>query len=275
MDNFNIKRFRDTAAWTAMTTRKEIITVTGTMSFAFIMPFAIHLLSSHGKPGWYVANSLHSALQTCSAIHALLIMICGCWIFNNMSTKEQRLTFKMLPASDPEKFAVRFLYVIVAWPLMSLTAFCAADLLRILVSASAGFEWVRCTVPDFIGLWISDSDNHNFTVWRSGLNPTAISAVLTAGGFWIQSAYMLGGAFFRRRQFVLTSCVLTALSIIFSFALGGIKLHSIKEHITAEHINCAAYTATALLAALTLLNWWLSYRIFKRMQIINNRWTNI
>lgn len=274
MNNFNIRSFCRTAGWTALTTRKEIITNSGSMLFAFLVPLIIHTVSSYGRPGYYVANSLTSALQMCFVLYFIFTTIGGCWIFSNMKTKEQRITFKMLPASDLEKFLVRFLYVTVVWSLMGFAAFCLADLLRILISLIAGADWVKCIIPDFPGILFSSTGEHAGSKWNISLDMTALSAMVIAWGFWVHSFYLLGGAFFRRRQFMLSSCAMLLLLILFSFTLSKLEIFSIGHSITTGNVNTLAYIATVALSAATLLDWWLAYRIFKRMQVINNKWIN-
>ena len=97
MTKFNISRFGRTLAWSAQMTKKEALTQCASMVFAFTVPFIIHLLSSYKASEMTVANNLTTATQMNILIYLIFAMIGGCWIFNNMKTKEQRITFKMLP----------------------------------------------------------------------------------------------------------------------------------------------------------------------------------
>lgn len=40
-------------------------------------------------------------------------------------------------------------------------------------------------------------------------------------------------------------------------------------------VNTIAYVYTAVAIMVGLLNWWLTYRLFKRSQVINNKWINL
>ena len=138
MSKFNINRFGKTLLWSAKMTQKEILTNVAAMFFAFAVPFIIHLLSSYKGSEMHTASNLTTAMQLNILIYIIITVIGGCWLFSNMKTKEQRITFKMLPATDLEKFIARALYVTVVWWVMAFIAFCAADVFRMLISLVAG-----------------------------------------------------------------------------------------------------------------------------------------
>ena len=164
MTKFNISRFGRTLAWSAQMTKKEALTQCASMVFAFTVPFIIHLLSSYKASEMTVANNLTTATQMNILIYLIFAMIGGCWLFNNMKTKEQRITFKMLPATDLEKFVVRALYATVVWWLMGFIAFCLADLFRMLISLIAGIDIVKSAIPDFLNMLFGGND-HNISIF--------------------------------------------------------------------------------------------------------------
>ena len=48
------------------------------------------------------------------------------------------------------------------------------------------------------------------------------------------------------------------------------------DHVTAElWATTWAWLIAAVLFALGVLDWWLSYKIFRRMQVVNNKWVNL
>ena len=275
MTNFDMKRFGRTLKWSAAMTRKEILTNTAAMFFAMLVPFIAQMLGSYGSPTLAVAAQLSSALQFCIVIYCIVVTIGGCWIFNNMKTKEQRIAFRMLPAADLEKFVARALYVTVVWWVMGMVAFCLADLFRMLISLMAGIEVVKSMIPDFFSQLHGGLELRFDGVQGSeGLSMAGIVALAIAWSLWIHSFYVLGGALFRRRQFVLTSLVhfafgMVSLPIIVHF-VDGID----KEAVYAL-INVWTWVAAAFCAALCVLDWWLAYRIFRRMQVVNNKWLNL
>lgn len=273
MEKFNIKRFALTAKWTLKGTQKEIMTITVTMFIIYMLQLFTWMWPMIKGTQHFSGIMMINSVRACIIYYLLFLMIGGCWIFNNMKTKEQRIAFKMLSASDFEKFAVRFLYVTVAWSVMGFAAFCLADILRITVCLISGFDWVACTIPDFVTIWFTGHDTSG-NLLVNDIPPTSLQLAGTALAVWGHSLYILGGAFFRRRQFVLTSCVHLIIGILFITV--SVTDNDLMSNIhSEEQINLMLYATAVLLTVLGVLNWWLSYKIFKRMQVINNKWINV
>ena len=53
------------------------------------------------------------------------------------------------------------------------------------------------------------------------------------------------------------------------------KSGNVETTVMDEGLAPVFYAIGTVLAAIAVLNWWLSYRIFKRMQVINNKWINL
>ena len=100
-----------------------------------------------------------------------------------------------------------------------------------------------------------------------------ITASIYGWVFWAHSLYVLGGAFFRRRQFILTSCVHFLLGFLVLF-LSRYK-SSIFIDPDTTHLRPLLYAYPLVAIAVALLNWWLAYKLFKRSQVINNKWINL
>lgn len=277
MSNFNIKRFTQTLKWSAQATKKEIATIAGCMFFLYMVPFIMSVISTQGKPDIVADASIENATLVCTFFFGVYTMISGCWIMNNMKTKEQRITFKMLPASDLEKFIVRALYITVVWVLIGVVAFCLADLCHMLICLISGSHGTYSTIPDVLNMWFGPADTHSMRMTAWGLDFIAGVMAINAWAFWAHSLYVLGGAFFRRRQFVLTSCAHFALGILSLIIISYIPKESIFLSIEKSQnlVNTIAYVYTAVAIIVGLFNWWLAYKLFKRSQVINNKWINL
>jgi hypothetical protein len=275
MSNFDIKRFGKTLLWSAKMTRKEMLTNFAVMFFAFTVPFIIYLLSRYNGTGAHTVASLMTTMRVDMGIYFIIAITGGCWLFNNMKTKEQRIMFKMLPATDLEKFLVRALYVTVVWWIMAYVAFCLADVFRMLISLIAGIDVIRCLIPEFYSMLIGPSDYYSYIF--IGMSPAEAYAMMTspvAYIFWVHSLYILGGALLRRRQFVLTTLVLFVLGIATVPILRYLAEGAFHE-ITRELAIPLIWTGAAVFTAWGIADWILSYKIFHRMQVINNKWLNL
>ncbi len=275
MKNFDINRFGSVLKWNALMTKKEILTNTASMTFAFVVLAVVQVMSSRNESDMVVADNFNSFTSFALFVFLIICSIGGCWIFNNMKTKEQRITFKMLPATDLEKFVARALYATIVWWLMGFIAFCLADLFRMLVSLIAGIDIVKSAIPDFLNMLFGGND-HNISIFgetdMTYVLPLTFAA--NAWAFWVHSLYILGGALFRRRQFVLTTLAHCIIGLAFTPII--VDFVDSLDKATAEQMFCTVmWTAGSVFTLLFLLNWWLSYKIFRRMQVINNKWLNL
>lgn len=275
MKNFDMNRFGRTLRWSALMTRKEALTNLASMTFAFAVLAVVQVMSSRNVPDIVAEHNFQSFTSFALFVFLIICFIGGCWIFSNMKTKEQRITFKMLPATDLEKFVVRALYATVVWWLMAFVAFCLADLFRMLVSLVAGVSIKGSAVPLFFSM-ISANTDVNINTLNSGdvAFAAAIYTMANAWAFWAHSLYILGGTLFRRRQFVLTTLAHSIIGLVFTPML----IHFVDSSDSLalrDSLVAIVWTAAAVFAVWGLLDWWLSYRIFRRMQVINNKWLNI
>lgn len=58
------------------------------------------------------------------------MMVGGSMVFRNMRTKQQRIAYMMLPASNMEKYVTRVVMVVLGGLLMSVVSFVLADQLQ-------------------------------------------------------------------------------------------------------------------------------------------------
>lgn len=275
MKNFDINRFGSVLKWNALMTKKEILTNTASMTFAFVVLAVVQVMSSRNKSDMVVADNFNSFTSFALFVFLIICSIGGCWIFNNMKTKEQRITFKMLPATDLEKFVVRALYATVVWWLMAFVAFCLADLFRMLVSLIAGVSITGSAVPLFFSMISANTDvNINSLNTNDVAFATAIFVMAHAWAFWVHSLYILGGTLFRRRQFVQTTLAHCVIGLVFTPILINFVDTSYAVALR-ETIISMVWVAAVVFIVWGLVDWWLSYRIFRRMQVINNKWLNI
>lgn len=275
MKNFDINRFGSVLKWNALMTKKEILTNTASMTFAFVVLAVVQVMSSRNESDMVVADNFNSFTSFALFVFLIICSIGGCWIFNNMKTKEQRITFKMLPATDLEKFVARALYATVVWWLIGFIAFCLADLFRMLISLIAGIDIVKSAIPDFLNMLFGGND-HNISIFGETdmTYVLPLTFAVNAWAFWVHSLYILGGALFRRRQFVLTTLAHCIIGLAFTPII--VDFVDSLDKATAEQMFCTVmWTAGSVFTLLFLLNWWLSYKIFRRMQVINNKWLNL
>ena len=274
MSNFDIKRFTRVAQWTWRMNFKGVLSFAAGLSIGYLGPYIGWIYPYlKGMPA-DGESRLIERIAFCVVIYLIVVIISGTWIFANMQTKAQRTTVKLLPATDLEKFLVNFLAVTLGAAVMAIVAFCIADIVRIVVCLIFGIDHVAIGLPYFLQMLFTDTDFAGSSVNAGRIFPTAVNFTALGWCLWAQSLYVLGGTVLRRYQFVITSAVHVLLFIAFAVVVsygGG----NVETTVMDEGLAPVFYAIGTVLAAIAVLNWWLSYRIFKRMQVINNKWINL
>ena len=91
-------------------------------------------------------------------------------------------------------------------------------------------------------------------------------------GVWAHSFYILGGTLLRKQQFVITTLTLIALGLAFVYLMGVLAgMFGEDMFMTFTFV----YILDAVFVALTLIDYWISYKLYANMQVINNKWFNI
>lgn len=186
--------------------------------------------------------------------------------FSNLRTKQMRIASLMLPATNLEKYLSRLLQSTLGYAVAFFAAFVLADLTRMLLFPLLGHSF-GSLVP-----YLTESLFNGFPWTVSQLNETDYGIVgwwwLALGVsyvLWLLSYYLLGSAVFRRRAFLYSLLVLIGAFI--AFGLGVDFIHhtmNLRIRFTAHAVPYVA----CVLTALACFNVWLSYRLFKRIQVI-------
>ncbi len=274
MSNFDIKRFARVAQWTWRMNFKGVLSFAAGLSIGYLGPYIGWIYPYlKGMPA-DDEGRLIERIAFCVVIYLIVVIISGTWIFANMQTKAQRTTVKLLPATDLEKFLVNFLAVTLGAAVMAIVAFCIADIVRIVVCLIFGIDHVAIGLPYFLQMIFTDTDFAGSSVNAGRIFPTAVNFTALGWCLWAQSLYVLSGTVLRRYQFVITSAVHVLLFIAFAVVV-SYGSGNVETTVMGEGLAPVFYAIGTVLAAIAVLNWWLSYRIFKRMQVINNKWINL
>lgn len=274
MSNFDIKRFVKVAQWTWRMNFKGALSYAAGMSFGFLCTYIGWIYPYlKGMDAGGEERLVHS-ISFCTLVYLLIFIISGTWIFADMKTKAACTTVKLQPASGLEKFLVRFLGVTLGVAVMGIVSFCIADIVRIVACLITGVDYVAFGLPYFLQMIFTDSEFVGAIEVGGSIYPTAVNFTALGWCFWAQSLYILGGTALRRYQFAITSTVHAALfiamTVVVAYGAGDIEAAVMDKDLTPMF-----YTIGAVLFGIAVLNWWFSYRIFKRMQVINNKWINL
>ena len=80
---------------------------------------------------------------------------------------------------------------------------------------------------------------------------------------------MLGGNIWYKNAFIKTVAAMTVITILGNIVLFSL-ISAFESEITKEIFTILLNTATGVFTVLAIVNIWLSYRLFRRAQVIRN-----
>ena len=205
----------------------------------------------------------------------VLMMVAGCSIFKNLLSKQNRITFLSLPASNLEKYISRFIWVNVGYAIMFVIAVIFADLLLALFSLMLGLG-VHGSVT--VTLFAELFESKTTVLYSRILNPGYFIVMVCTIKLFMQSSWTLLGTLFRKNAWLWTLCIQVFLGTSWAMAISGsdsfLSQLWLSFHSTLGH-DLFFWIHVILGLAASALMYWGSYRIFCRMQVINNKWLNV
>lgn len=197
---------------------------------------------------------------------ALALCIVASMMFGPLKRKTDTISMLMTPSSMKAKFMVRWLAVVPALILILFLGGFIFELLR--MTAQALYHDHTQFIVPFFGMikeYFSEGDTP--IIW------SLIFMALTSIGF-SQSLYMIGGVIWPRLSFLKTMLALWGIQVvlqIISFPLmQPVILPFLQNFIRSVAPDSILYwinAMTVVMLALTVLCWWISYRLFTKVDI--------
>lgn len=252
MIQFNINRFGKLAKW-SLTNDKDYLVRT------FLQVLAVQtLMFLLFTTGFIMVNGHHQNYFSCAFLSIMffvfLVLIGPSTMFYSMKSKHDMQSLFLLPASNLEKYLIRYCSWITLIPIFIAASF-FADLIQYVVNWLLGHDKTMLVASKIIYLL-----GENTVV-----SPRLINSLLVVA-LWINSWYALGGTFFRSRKYAWILCTLSLI------VLGMILFWLMPSNVHFE-INDRTDTLTiviidAIYLALVMLNFWFSFKCFCRTQNI-------
>ena len=269
MENFNIKRFGYTLKWLFCEQRGRLLAWTAGLAVGLFAIQSLFLWMTVAHVSGMKLNSeivipICAPMTFITALVALFLAFCQ--IFSTLKTKQKRIAFLTLPATNLERYLAALIMAVVVWGIFILLAVILGDTLRMVFFGILGKGWVS-GVSSFFSF-----NNHHLTGWAKVMN----CAYTISVWLWSCSFYVLGGTWFRKREFLFTTLaqIVLVTGAVWLCAQFGSNFFEDSDMIV-KNINVFSYIVIFGLLGLSLLNFWGSYQIFKRFQIITSKWTNI
>ena len=194
------------------------------------------------------------------------------FLFAGMKDTRKRSAFLLWPVSNLEKYIISLLLSILWLAVITIGAYLLADTLRVFIDWVTG-RVVIWGLPKIIDGVFGPAP---FEYWQTAW-------MLFAWVFYIHSLYIVGGTLFRRQQFLLTSATIAVVSILLVMILNQINPQinfitgnwDMKTETYTQIFHPFFYFLNTTLCLLIVFHYWASYKLFTRMQVINNKWLNV
>lgn len=206
-----------------------------------------------------------------------------------LKTKGRGLNYLMMPATNMEKFIARVLVNTILLIVMAFAALLLADLVRMLfVPLFEVKEFYGFTIPRVLSEFRETFHSVYMTGIRevtvvadgslrvTGTNPAMgrmLVVLLVMAVTYVHSLFLLGGCFWRKRAII--KIWLIQMIVGFAIVWTLTKLEPWFEVAIVPHFE-TGYEFAKLLSLVGIivlplaiaLNWWLSYRLFSRKQVV-------
>ena len=283
MNTFNFNRFSQALKCQFLVERKTWIRLFGIFTFVMFMAnlFFTRLQTDYRN---FVENHpteiesyYNSHVEQTVAFGVFFICVAMLFgissMFSKMKDTRKRSAYLLWPVSNLEKYVVSFLLYFVLMAVLTVGAYMLADALRVFVDWLTG-RVVIWGIPKLLEPFTSPDGP--FSHWQ-------FAWMFFTWVFYAHSFYTLGGTLFRRQQFLFTTGTAVAIIILLVTILNQINPHIEfisgnwdEKTQTYTHIfHPFFYILHSTMCALMVFHYWASYKLFTRMQVINNKWLNV
>jgi len=264
--NFNIRRFWRISKWSIVCNWKAWLKLYMLWSIALGFVFCAITWENrvmYGQP----FETLEGVVL--STHFVMFFLVVPSMLFNTLKTKQKKIEYFTLPATNLEKYVSCFVVTNLVCVVAVVAGTFTADVIRLLFSAvSDHFSTDMLTL--YMARDLFDVSVDLEVYGDEDLRQMyAAAACALSSGLWVYTCYMLGASLFKKSNWILTSLAVMLVSL---FVFPQVDFESIFSTDTRYGFFLAI---TAVFVVLSALNVWASYKLFTRIQIVNNKWVNL
>ena len=243
--------------------------------------------------GWLWNPSAYSFHQFCNNMLGVVFLVTSFFfifyasrIMICMNSKEKRISYLLLPATMFEKFLSRFVIVTVFLSIQVFVALLALELSRYLLQPLFRLP------AEFSQSMLAEMAEMMTFAGRASVNNECVyynTTLMQLLGFifllWNHSLFVLGGSRWYKHPFLKTLGVIIAVNLIGGVIFARPVETGMMERFfqwMSENFEKTSATVNGLITAgilffgsLTIFNWWLSYWLFTRSQVIRRKWLGV
>ncbi len=268
MKKFDINRFGRVLSRLFLVRRRTIKNLFLGFLIAFFFLMTIRVCDIFAWQAWsteQIQLNLMGSVDFIVNILSVAFFIMGTFVINDLKLRQSRINEMMLPATNVEKFVARVVLVSIVFPLIVVAAFLTADVLQQIISMLV---------------------NHGARASMTAIAIDFIQATSSHSPLWVQlevifltSAFaILGGVFFRKTAWLKTIISLGLILMIVAGSvtfIGYMLFTNTDYQLSIPNDLVGDITGNIICLALSILMYWAAYKLYTRLQVINNRWINI
>ncbi len=180
----------------------------------------------------------------------------------SLSGKGNRISHIMLPATNAEKFLARLVVVLCGTIVASFAAYLVLSLVLAVLSVFSPATPIGASFNPFA----------NINIHFYGIPGEKEIVMFTGASMFVLlvfSIYLLGGMLWKKKSWFITSLVILPFLMAVTNVEGLRILRSVMIRFDSETaMTSDILLDTAIMAAPVLINFWLTWRMFKRMQAV-------
>lgn len=259
MIQFNLCRFGKLAKWSLQGDKRYYVKTF--LQFLVVLLLIFVFFTMIAKMGGGPSMGYRSCAIAEFAVVIVNIVLGPALMFYSMEGKHDMQTLMMLPASNFEKYLVRYSNWIVVVA-VSIVACLVADGVQYLLHLLFGHDYGRFVISVLGDLFVRAAND----VHTSGATRPRFILSMIVLLIWSQSLYAVGATLFRSRKFnwVITTIVIILIGML--FVKIGDKFEAVQ--LNADSAIMDYVTGVGFYLVWAMINFWLSYRFFCRTQNI-------
>lgn len=271
MKHFDIKRFTQTFCRLMLIRQRMYIRffIGLTLCCSLVSIFSFNPFDLEAVSADSMAVRLFPVSSFIIFVLMSILVLAGAFIISDLKHKQDRIGELVLPATNLEKFTARILGSSVVIIAVSFAAIVVGDLLQqgvnMLLHEGSHMSYLKILYKMlFREERIFDNGNATFS--------TLFYSYIASYGF-----YVLGGVFFRKNAWILTTIAGFVLSIgsILLFIAYTYLIYTKTDYVVYMPEGVTTDYYGFLCIGFSLICIALAYRIFVRLQAVNNKWVNL
>lgn len=290
---FDKTRFVKLLKWEMMTERKDYMRFAIGIALTLTFLFCATIISRYfddvnGYPEdtliMFKKDTVMILSNLAWTVYLFTIFLGASFVFKNVATKQQRIAFFSLPASNLEKFLVRLFHVMIGYPLCFLVALAFADIMQLFLSfillKGPDYSVVVKSVTALFTPIYKDINGEIIKGWLLFPNGFTLVGIMESLSYFTFFAFnyafwIFCGTLFRRNAWLLTLASQVVIGFVVIMIFRVLSFPSVGNLLNESSALALAYLFIAIAWVVIALMYWGSYRLFSRMQVINNKWLNV